>query len=74
MDRDERIQFMAAIIASGLCAQPQYHPDDDPLNHLLASRAVEIALRIAAAAPRFAQEYGGHYMPPPPPFRREESE
>jgi len=71
MDRDERIQWTAAIIASGLCANPKCDAHGD-LDHALASRAVAIALRIEAegyggfepvedTAKRFAEEYAKTY-------------
>jgi hypothetical protein len=43
MDRDERLQFMAAIIAAGICAHP-----DSYLNAVedTAKEALEIAFRI----------------------------
>jgi hypothetical protein len=50
MDRDEKLQFMAAIIAAGFCADP-----DTPKHYdaEIAERAVKIALQIEA------QGYGG---------------
>lgn len=67
MDREERIQFTAAIIASGLANRKAPGIDIE-----IALRAVEMALRIEAegyggyeptetAAKRFAEEYAKLY-------------
>jgi hypothetical protein len=53
MDRDERLQCTAAIIAAGLCAsQPLVESRDS--QEELADTALAIALRIEAAG------YGGY--------------